>query len=191
MLADDRIEARAQFDSLYRSTRRRAYGFAYRYTGNAAEAADLVQDAYLRAWNNFGKYDSSRSFEAWMLRILANLAIDQGRRAKRVRFVPIETLTSCGTRHADWEPAAPGADPYEEVARGMASERVRRAVNALPATYRAVLSLCALQRRPYAEVAERLGCPVGTVRSRVHRARVILRARLDAADRDCLDCLPA
>src|SRR5690348_14791018 len=81
-----------QFEQMYQRSHRRAYHLAYRLTGNAADAEDLVQDAYLRAWDHFDRYDPSRSFEGWLFRILTNRALDLRRRKKRVQMIPLDML---------------------------------------------------------------------------------------------------
>src|SRR5690348_408701 len=80
-----------QFELLFQRSQQRAYSLAFRLTGNTADAQDVTQDAYVRAWNHFDSFDPSRSFEAWLFRILTNRIIDLRRRQKRVLICSLDT----------------------------------------------------------------------------------------------------
>src|SRR5690349_19214586 len=121
-----------EFERLYLRSQRRAYNLAYRLTGNAADAEDVTQDAYLRAWNNFTSYDSTRSFEGWLFRIITNRVIDLRRRQKRV---PIYSLDAPVQGDEDGNPlshefAAPDSDPQEIVVNPIMEERLQLALAA-------------------------------------------------------------
>jgi RNA polymerase sigma-70 factor (ECF subfamily) len=173
--------ARSEFEELFRRSQRRAYNLAYRLTGNMTDAEDVTQDAYLRAWRNFDSYDSTRSFEGWLFRIITNRVIDLRRRQRRV---PMYSLDTPIQGDEDGQPlshefAAPNSDPEQIVLEPIMEERLQAALMALPADYRAAILMCDVERRSYQEIAEAMGCAIGTVRSRIHRARVMLRKHLE------------
>jgi RNA polymerase sigma-70 factor (ECF subfamily) len=160
--------AQQQFEQLFQRSRRGAYRLAYRLTRNACDAEDITQDAYLRAWLHFDHFDGDRSFEAWLFKIVTHRALDLLRRQKRMRLTSLDLPGS-------YELADPDADPREKIGVLLQEERLEAAVEALPAHYREVVRLCFMEACPYLEIAERMGCAVGTVRSRIHRARAMLR----------------
>jgi RNA polymerase sigma-70 factor (ECF subfamily) len=172
-----------EFERLFQRSQRRAYNLAYRLTGNVADAEDVTQDAYVRAWHNFDTYDSGRSFEGWLFRIITNRVIDLRRRQKRV---PIYSLDSPIAGDDDGQPlahefAAPNSDPEQIVVGKVMEEKLQVALASLPEDYRKAILLCDVQQRTYQEIADDMRCAIGTVRSRIHRARVMLRKRLEAA----------
>jgi len=172
-----------EFEVLYRRSQRRAYNLAYRLTGNSADAEDVTQDAYVRAWHNFDSYDANRSFEGWLFRIITNRVIDLRRRQKRV---PIYSLDSPIQSDDDGQPlahefSAPNSDPEQLVVGPIMEERLQNALASLPNDYRKAIMLCDVEQRSYQEIADQMHCAIGTVRSRIHRARVMLRKRLEAA----------
>lgn len=169
-----------QFEQLFQRSYRRAYLLAYRMTGNAADAEDVTQDAYLRAWRRFDSYDSSRSFEGWLFRIITNRVYDLQRRKRRVQMVALDTPMPVeeGAPLAH-EFAAPDSDPQEVVVDRIMDEQLLLALTTLPANYRQALLLGAVEQRSYQEIADTMDCAVGTVRSRIHRGRQMLRSRLE------------
>src|SRR4051794_37434174 len=88
---DGRTDSQREFEALYVRSNRRAYNLAYRLLGNATEAEDITQDAYVRAWRHFGQYDRTRPFEGWLFRIVTNLVVDRRRRQKRVPMYSLDT----------------------------------------------------------------------------------------------------
>jgi RNA polymerase sigma-70 factor (ECF subfamily) len=173
--------SRHEFEQLFLRSQRRAYNLAYRLTGNAADAEDVTQDAYVRAWNNFATYDSTRSFEGWLFRIITNRVIDLRRRQRRV---PMYSLDAPIQGDEDGQPlshefAAPDSDPEHLVISPIMEENLQMALSALPEDYRTAILLCDVQQRSYQEIADAMHCAIGTVRSRIHRARVMLRRHLE------------
>jgi len=170
-----------QFEQLFLRSQRRAYNLAYRLTGNAADAEDVAQDAYVRAWHNFNTYDSSRSFEGWLFRIITNRVIDMRRRQKRV---PMYSLDTPVQGDDDGQPlahefAAPDSNPQDIVINPIMDEKLQKALASLPADYRTAILMCDVEQKSYQEIAIAMHCAIGTVRSRIHRARVMLRKQLE------------
>src|SRR5689334_22213445 len=175
------LAVQREFEQLYQRSRRRAYNLAYRLTGNVTDAEDVTQDAYVRAWHNFDSYDASRSFEGWLFRIITNRVIDLRRRQKRV---PMYSLDTPIQGDEDGQPlshefADPAGDPEEIVIGPIMDERLQTALSALPADYRSAILLCDVEQRSYQEIADTMHCAIGTVRSRIHRARVMLRKHME------------
>ena len=164
------VEARQAFEAAILPHMDELLGSAVRLTGTRAEADDLVQEATLRAWAFWPRFEQGTNARAWMHRILMNTFINGYRRKKRER----EMLTEVRTGNED----AVEGDPHEETTA--VGDEVEAALAALPEEFRAVVTLVDLNERSYKEVAAELGCPIGTVMSRLHRARRALKRRLRA-----------
>src|SRR2546427_10038381 len=89
-LTGQSLHTRNEFETLFSRSYQRAYNLAYRYTGNESDAEDPTQDAFIRAWGSYHRYDRKRSFEVWLLRILANLALDRWRRQSTLRTCSLD-----------------------------------------------------------------------------------------------------
>lgn len=150
------------------------YTIAHRLTGNREEAQDLAQDVFVRVYRNLHRYEPG-TFEGWLYRITKNLFLDKVRRKKRVRFDPLPD--------EEWrEPADDGPLPDELLDRVTLHGDVETALATLPATFRAAVVLCDVQGLTYEEIARATNWPLGTVRSRIHRGRRMLREALSAMD---------
>lgn len=161
---------------LFERFREAAYVVAFRVTGRAEDALDVVQDAFIRAFESLDAFQRDASFKTWLLRIVTNRALDL-LRARKVRIaVPI------GGDEDDSgpQPAAPGAaaDPSTGMQQQELAERIAAAVETLPPEQRAVFALFATGELSYAQIAETLGIPIGTVMSRLFHARRQLKTRL-------------
>jgi RNA polymerase sigma factor (sigma-70 family) len=156
-----------------RSHGRFLYTVAYRLTGNDADAQDLVQEVLLRVRRGLATYRPG-SLEAWLSRITTNAFLDETRRRKRR---PSEPLPDDPDRVL-----AGGEDAATVLASATLSDDVQGALRGLPDEYRAAVVLCDVVGLPYGEIADQLGVPVGTVRSRIHRGRAQLRSVLVSTD---------
>jgi RNA polymerase sigma-70 factor, ECF subfamily len=143
------------------------YNVAYRLAGNDSDAQDLVQEALLRVRKGLERYQPG-SLEGWLVRIVTNVFLDEVRRRRRR---PADAMPD----DPDW--VVPPSPPADEVPIGL-SDEIQAAINALPEEFRTAVVLCDIADRPYEEIAESLGVPVGTVRSRIHRGRRLLRRAL-------------
>lgn len=169
------------FERLLSEILPQAYGVAYNLTGDRADAEDLVQDAALLAFRAFGSFAAGTSFKAWFYKILTNRHFERHRRSTRrpatVGFEEAEDLflfrrTAEAGLHAGCD------DPAALVMSKLTAEQVTAAIAALPEEYRAVATLHFVEDLSYPELAAALGCPAGTVRSRLHRARRLLQQAL-------------
>lgn len=174
-------DTQREFERLFLRSQRRAYNLAYRLTGNAADAEDVAQDAYVRAWHNFETYDSSRSFEGWLFRIITNRVIDMRRRQKRVPMYSLDTPVQGDDEGQPLahEFAAPDSNPQDIVLNPIMDEKLQQALASLPTDYRTAILMCDVEQKSYQEIAIAMRCAIGTVRSRIHRARVMLRKQLE------------
>ena len=143
---------------------------AYRLTGNDADAQDLVQDVLLRVRRGLVTYRPG-SLEGWLSRITTNAFLDDVRRRRRRPTVALAD-------HADRTLVDEGTDPDTVLASTTLSKDIQAALLALPDEFRAAVVLCDVVGLAYDEIAEELGVPIGTVRSRIHRGRAQLREAL-------------
>jgi RNA polymerase sigma-70 factor (ECF subfamily) len=145
------------------------YTVCYRLTGNDHEAQDLVQEVLLRVRRGLATYQPG-SMEGWLSRIATNAFLDDVRRQKRR---PVEALPDDPERVLE---GAPSAD--EALDNASLPDHVQQALRELPDDYRAAVVLCDVVGFSYQEIAESLDVPVGTVRSRIHRGRSLLKEAL-------------
>jgi RNA polymerase sigma-70 factor (ECF subfamily) len=157
------------FEEVVRRYQKRVYATAFRITRRHDAADDVTQEAFVRAWRALDRFDLARPFGPWVCRIAANQAVNVVRGpAAREEGLP--------EGHA--ETPATGGGPLEALAAREAGAAVREALDRLPEEQRVVFVLRAVEELTYEEIAESLGVPVGTVMSRLHRAREKLRALL-------------
>ncbi len=165
----------AALDELARSCRKQAYVFALQLIGNPDEALDVAQDAMVRFFRSLDRFDATRPVRPWLLRIVRNLVRD---RARRMRVRRTESLEPASDDAIRFDPRDSGPDPEIMAARHQLQAAVWRYVQELPPRYREVLVLRDYQDLSYAEIATTLRIPRGTVMSRLHRARRLLREAL-------------
>lgn len=168
------------FEEFVRGYGERAFQFAYRICGSADEARELVQAAFTRLWERWGEHDPARSLEAWFFRILRSVAVDAVRRRERRRSVSLDALVEGGDGEDTYADLVPGREDalLEALERRGRQEAVRRALAAVSVEHRAILVLCDVEGRTYEDIARALTVPLGTVRSRVSRARLAFRRAL-------------
>ncbi len=155
------------FNELVRSYQKMAYNLAFRMLGSPQAAEDATQEAFLSAWKNIRRFRGG-SFKAWVMQITANACRDELRRIKRRPVIPLETLP--------YDPPAVSAESPEDYAiRRETSEQVQRGLATLSRDQRMAVVLCDIQGLSYEEVAQVMGCSLGTVKSRINRGRSQLR----------------
>ena len=145
-------------------------------TGNTADADDLVQETYLKAFRHWETCDPETNIRAWLFRILKNSFINMYRKDARkgISLEYVEGVDPHGIGH----PGASCSPIQDLVFSHLLDDDVVGALSALPDNCRTVLIMCDIEGMPYDEIAEFLDCPLGTVRSRLHRARKSLRVAL-------------
>jgi len=171
LLAEAAAGSEAAFIELYRRRRDDVYRFAYALTRSRAIAQDATQEVFLQVLEKAGRFDAAKgSARAWLLGCARHVVIDRLRAESRGWAQVPEQATA--------------ADHELRVLREQRLVRLHAAIAGLPLEYREALVLCELAELPYAEAAAVLDCPVGTVRSRLHRARGFLKVSLRAAEDD-------
>jgi RNA polymerase sigma-70 factor (ECF subfamily) len=167
------------FEQLYQRWQSPLYRFALRMSGSETIAEDVTQEVFLTLMRDGRQYSGRGSFAAYIFTIARHGA---WRRLQRERwFVRLEIEEGVESDAGlTTDRLIAQADPLADLTRDEMVEAVRRAVIALPAHYREVVLLCYLHELSYAEAAEVIGCELGTVRSRLHRARALLAEKLDA-----------
>ena len=148
----------------------RVYRLAYRLTGNPHDAEDLTQEVFVRVFRSLSSYTPG-TFEGWLHRITTNLFLDQARRKAKIRF---DALAD----DAETRIPSRAVAPDMQVMNGLFDEDVERALAELPPDFRAAVVLCDIEGLSYEEIADVLGLKLGTVRSRIHRGRTMLRKAL-------------
>jgi RNA polymerase sigma factor (sigma-70 family) len=153
------------------------YNFAYRLTFDEDDAKDLVQDTYLKAYRFIDSFQQGTNAKAWLFRILKNSFINDYRKKKKepakVDYQEVETFYNSEEVDRQITP-----DLRVEALQDMMGDEISNALNSLDVDFRTVIILCDLEGFKYDEMAKILDIPIGTVRSRLHRARNLLKEKL-------------
>jgi RNA polymerase sigma-70 factor, ECF subfamily len=177
--AGDEPGALELFEALVRQYQEQIYRVAYRMTGNHEDAQDLVQDALIEAYESFGRFERGTHFDRWIYRIMSNTNIDKLRRRPKVQIdsldAPVMMEDGSGVER---DIADETEDPETRLMHGLLEEPLQQALDALPQEFRSVVVLSDMEGLSYEEISHTLCCPVGTVRSRLHRGRNLLRKML-------------
>lgn len=153
------------------------YNYALRMTGGQDDAHDLVQETFMKAFRFWDKYEKGTNIRAWLFRIMKNSYINRYRKeTKEPDTVDYEEVQNFyNTIRAD---SADANDLQERIFGGLLEDDVARALESLPEDFRTVVILCDIEGLAYEEIAEFVDCPIGTVRSRLHRGRKMLQTQL-------------
>jgi RNA polymerase sigma-70 factor (ECF subfamily) len=187
---DEREEARliqqsrrgdtTAIEQLFERYQKHVYNLAYRLCGNYDDANDIAQEAFLRVYHSLGNFRGEANFSTWLYRIVTNVFLDE-RKKQRVRshssleeYLELEDSTVA----RQIEDPSPG--PEEALAGKERSDLIGAAVLSLPETQRVMIALYHFQERSYEEIAEIMDMPIGTVKSRLNRARLALRVKLES-----------
>ena len=171
------------FGSLMQRYQDRLYGTLVHLLGSPQDALDVAQDAFLLAYKNLASFRGDSAFYSWLFRIAHNAAVSFRRRERsRSGGGPKQSIDHGRDVYGD-EPAdsSPAADPSSEMVTDERRRVVQAALAELPEDYRTVLVLKEMDGLRYDEIADMIGCPIGTVRSRIHRARSELKDKLSRA----------
>ncbi len=153
------------------------YNFAYKLTSEEEDAKDLVQDTYLKAFRFISSFEKGTNAKAWLFRILKNSFINDYRKKSKqpakVDYQEVETVYNSEDANHDLT-----VDLRAETMQNRIGDEVTNALNALAVDFRIVIILCDIEGFTYEEMAKILDIPIGTVRSRLHRARNLLKDKL-------------
>lgn len=166
---------RDAFGELVLKHQDRLFGTLVHVLGSVHDARDVSQEAFLSAYEKLGTFRREASFYSWLFRIAYNAAVSSRRRTCLGRSSLDDQKSRIGLEPADLHS---GTDPASHLQSQEAQEQVRLALEQLGPEYRDAVVLKEIEGLKYEEIAELLGCPVGTVRSRIHRARQLLREKL-------------
>ena len=179
-MAQTPTQTQSEFETLLAGVLEVAYGVAYHLTRSRDDAEDVVQDAALQAYRNFHQFERGTNFKAWYLRIVTHCCFAMFRKRRRQ---PQISLADASPLHLNMASIGAGlgaahGDPATAVISRLGEERVSQAIGELPEEFRVVCTLYFMNDASYQEIAEMLDCPVGTVRSRLHRGRRMLQKAL-------------
>ncbi|MFH1809169.1 MAG: sigma-70 family RNA polymerase sigma factor [Pseudomonadota bacterium] len=174
-----REKERRNFESQALEHARALYGAGLRMTRNAGDAEDLVQETYLRAFRFSDRFEPGTNLKAWLFRILTNTFINKYRRRVKEREI-LEGVDEDVVRNHLISPSSnlPTLNPEAALVDVQLSDEVTRALDQVPVDFRTVVLLADVHEFSYKEIADMLGCPVGTVMSRLYRGRRLLQEQL-------------
>jgi RNA polymerase sigma-70 factor (ECF subfamily) len=158
------------FESLVRSVQRPVYGLCLRLLRTEAEASEVAQETFLRAFQNLHRYDDQKSFDVWVMAIARNLCLDLLRRRARVQTDDVEDLKD--------RLASPGMSQEDGAIAKEEHQSLEAAMRTLSAQDREVLALYYVQKRTTKEIAQIIGCAPGTIMARLFRSREKLRKQM-------------
>ena len=170
------------FDVIVRRYNTKVYSLAYRLLNNVEDAEDVAQDTFSQAFKGLGSFRGTSKFYTWLFRITYNLAISQRRKRK-----PALSLNSQTDSQGEITLPSDDASPMKNMEDEEGKTLMDKALGLLSLDHRAGLVLKEIEGFSYEEIALSLGVPVGTVRSRLHRARLELRAILEKLDKERAD----
>lgn len=176
----------ARFNALLDETYKKVYNMAYRLSGSRADAEDLTQEAFYRAYRSFRDFEGDRPFENWIFRIVTRLFLDLLRnRRRRVKAVSYDAplQRDGGDDNLYFETADSKPNAEQQIMNVSLSEEMQIALDSLTPEQRTLVILADVENVPYKDIAEMLGKPVGTIRSRLHRTHKLIRHRLEQARR--------
>jgi RNA polymerase sigma-70 factor (ECF subfamily) len=171
-------EELAQYEAIVQRYARHVYNIAYRMAGNEADARDLVQEAFLRVYRALRRVEPDAPLERWLYRIVSNLHIDLLRKRPRMRVESLDAPVETARGEVSREIADLESSPEAILDREQLDAAIQRALGTLPQELRLVVVLSDIEGLAYEEIATMLRIPLGTVKSRLHRARQTLQQRL-------------
>lgn len=166
------------FGRLVDRHRDRVYGVAFRIVGNADDAMDIAQEAFVKAWRSLPRFRGGSAFFTWIYRITTNLALDHVRRS-RVHTVEYDDAMLAETLPGLSPAPSSNPSPRRETMQAETRQAIEEALAQLTPEHRAVVVLREMEGRSYQEIAQILGCRIGTVMSRLHYARRRMRELLE------------
>lgn len=165
-------------DQLLQEHFKSIYNLAYRLTGNYDDAQDVISEAFLRVYHALPRFRGDANFSTWLYRIVMNVFLDERKKRRLRQHDSLEAMVQLdeGEVQRQIEDDSPG--PIEAIERGEEAVIVQRAVLALPEAQRTMIALYHFQELSYEEIAAIMKLPIGTVKSRLNRARLALKSKL-------------
>ncbi len=166
---------RNAFNELMGRYEKKVYNYAFRLSGNYDEANDIASEAFVRVYNSLANFRGDSSFITWLFRIVTNVYLDE-RKRKRIRPQhSIEELVELEETSVHRQVEDPGPTPAQRAEEQERREILQRAIASLPDYQRMMIVMYHMESRSYEEIADTLSLPIGTVKSRLNRARLALR----------------
>lgn len=163
------------FEAIVKKYEKMVYSLAISKTNSRENAQDISQECFLRAYKMLASYRTDSAFSTWLYRICQNLIFDFYRKEKRVKTVSLSFSDEYGEEPQERELQDPGGDPAEHVLRAEKIEKIRKIINSLPDDLREIIVLRDLNNISYSQISDMLGLEIGTVKSRLNRAREKLK----------------
>lgn len=178
LTASNQVEEKNVFNELVNRYHKQAYNIAYRMTGNHADAEDLTQDTFVKAFRFFSSYRRDLPFENWIYRIMSNLHVDVLRRRPKAHIRSLDEPVNHEDGVVPFEIADRSEGPESLAVSSELDARMQDALNTLPPDFKMTVVLSDIEGLSYEEISEVMRCSIGTVRSRLHRGRKLLREKL-------------
>lgn len=166
------------FERLISQYEKKVYNVAYRLTGNHEDAGDVAQEAFLRVYNSLPEFRGDSSFATWLFRIVNNACLDELRKRKRQRVTSLDESVEVDDGEVVRQFADPSDGPEQALDRVELQRSVQESIMALDEEYRVVMVMRHMQGYSYNEIADTLGINIGTVKSRLNRAKHALKEML-------------
>jgi len=167
------------FDELVRRYGKQIFNFAYRMTQNYDDASDIASDAFMKVFNAIETFRGDANFSTWLYRIVTNLYLDSRKRSKAHMHIPLDEYIELEESSVTRQIEDPSPSPLEQLEAGERYGVLSDAINELPEYQRVMVLLYHSQGKSYEEIAEIVGLPIGTVKSRLNRARLALKRKLE------------
>ena len=168
------------FDQLIRSYEKRVYNFAYHMAQNQAQAEDVMQEAFIRVFNSIHTFRGEANFSTWLFKIVTNVFLDERKRAKSRQTVPLDEFIELEEDTVTRQIEDTGPTPDVVVQTRERDQLLKDAIQTLPEYQRAMVVFYHFQGKSYEEIADIMNLPIGTVKSRLNRARLALKEKLGA-----------
>lgn len=169
------------FELLIGSYDKRAYNIAYRVMGNEEDAKDMAQEALIKVFRSLKDFKGQSSFSTWLYRIVTNVCLDELRRKKNEKYVSMDSTIQTDSGELNMELCSDKETPEIVYERVEQRELIKNAIRELNEEYRSAIVLRDIQGFSYDEISSILDCSLGTVKSRINRARTMLRDKLKAS----------
>lgn len=167
------------FDEIVRLYEKQVYNFAYRMTGNYDDASDISMEAFVKAYQAIDSFRGDANFSTWIFRIVTNLYLDRRKRSKAHLNVPLDEYIELEESSVARQIEDPSPGPLDQLEALERHKTLESAINELPEYQRIMVLLFHTQNQSYEEIAEIVGLPIGTVKSRLNRARIALKEKLE------------
>lgn len=168
------------FDELFQRFEKRVFNCALRIAGNYNDASDVAQEAFVRAFNSIQTFRGDANFTTWIYRIVTNVYLDERKKSKSHRQISLDEYIELDESSVSRQIVDDSPKPDEIVEKKERARVIQEAINSLPDYQRIILTLYSFQHRSYEEISEILHLPIGTVKSRLNRARIALGEKLSA-----------